>query len=412
MRRAHTRLVHGLLTAAMATIVASGLPVSGAAAATIGPSGMAFYSPPSPLPDAPHGTLIWYRPARVRLDGGPAASAWTVLYLSQSLAGEPDAVTGTVLVPTAAWSGSGPRPVLDYAVGTQGLDQASAPSLQLLAGSEYEEIGIDQALARGWAVEVTDYAGYTNGATPDYIVGQSEGHAILDIDTAALQIPGTGISPSAPHVIWGYSQGGQASAWAAQLWPSYDPAMYLIGDASGGVPSNLDTTAELLNGHIGAPFLLFAAIGLNTDYPSLVDLDSYLNPAGLAAVDDAETDGLLGDVRFIYKNIDAYTNGGETLEQLLAVPSIQEAIQAQTLGTVPIRVPMFHYHARSDEIIPFAQDQSLNDTYCSLGDIVDWQTYPGGHLLGYLEGMPDALNWIASRFAGDLAPNNCASGSS
>lgn len=402
--------------AAWATMLAAlaicAVGASAAGAATIGPSGMAFYTPPSPLPTGAHGTLIWYRRAALKLLSGVSVNAWTVMYLSQSLAGKPDAVTGTVIVPAAAWTGAGPRPVVDYAVGTQGLNQSAAPSLQLVAGTEYEELGIDQALARGWAVEVTDDAGYTTGAVPDYIVGQSEGHAILDIDTAALQIPGTGIGPSAPTVIWGYSQGGQSSAWAAQLWPSYDPSMYLIGDASGGVPSDLMATAEQLNGHLGAAFLMYAAIGLNVDYPQ-IELDSYLNAAGIRAVHDADTEGLgINGVRFAFKNIDDYTVGGETLDQLLAVPAIASAMQAQTLGTVPVDVPMFHYQARSDEIIPFAQDQTLNDTYCSLGDIVDWQTYPGGHLAAYLEGMPDALSWIASRFAGAPAPNNCASSSS
>ena len=47
----------------LVTIVATGVLASGAGAATIGPAGMAFYTPPSPLPSGPHGTLIWYRPA-------------------------------------------------------------------------------------------------------------------------------------------------------------------------------------------------------------------------------------------------------------------------------------------------------------------------------------------------------------
>jgi hypothetical protein len=405
-----SRLARGAVAVAAAGIgcFAGAVTTATAGAATIGPPGNAFYTPPAPLPDAPHGTLIWYRPATLRLLGAPPVTAWTVLYLSQRLAGEPDAVTGTVIAPSAPWTGPGPRPVVDYAVGTQGLDHTSAPSLQLVRGTEYEELGIDAALSRGWAVEVTDYAGYTNGAIPDYIVGQSEGHAVLDIDTAARQIPGSGIDPHAPRIIWGYSQGGGASAWAAQLWPGYDRSMDLIGDAAGGVPSNLDATAEQLNGHIGAPFLLFAAIGLNTDYPAQIRLDSYLNPAGIAAVHTAETEGLLGDTQFVYKNIDQYTKDGETLDQLLAVPSIQAAIVAQLLGAAPIKVPMFHYHARSDEIVPFAQDEQLNGIYCGLGDTVDWQTYPGGHLLAYIEGMPDALAWIAGRFAGEVAPDNCS----
>ncbi len=366
---------------------------------------------PLPLPAAPHGMLIWYRPASLRLGpGAPGVQAWTVLYTSRSVAGQPDAVTGTVIVPTAPWTGSGPRPVVDYAVGTQGLDQASAPSLQLAAGTEYEEIGIDAALRHGWAVEATDYAGYTNGATPDYAVGPSEGHAVLDIAAAALQIPGSGVSARAPVVIWGYSQGGGASAWAAQLEPSYEGWMRLIGDAAGGVPSNLAETAEGLNGGLAAAFLLYAAIGLNTDYPSQIALASHLNAAGLVAVADAEHEGLAGALaEFAGRNVDPYLSGGLTLEQLLAIPQVADVIEAQLLGQQPITVPMFHYHGTNDEIVPFDQDAELNAAYCAFGDTVDWQTYPGGHVTTYVQGMTPAVAWIAGRFAGEPAPDNCTS---
>ncbi len=394
----------------LVTIVATGVLASGAGAATIGPAGMAFYTPPSPLPSGPHGTLIWYRPATVRLGlGAPNVNAWTVLYLSQSLDGQPDAVTGTVLVPTRAWAGSGPRPVVDYAVGTQGLSQDSAPSLQLVNGGEYENNDIVKALNMGWTVELTDYAGYTTGATPDYIVGHSEGHAVLDMGLAALQIPDSGISPDAQVILWGYSQGGQASAWAAQLWPSYAPSLDIVGDASGGVPSNLAATAEQLNGHLGAAFLLYSVIGLNTDYPSEIDLGAYVTPAGEAAIATAESEKVYGALLgFAFHNIDEYTIGGETLEQLLAVPSISQVIDAQTLGTMPITVPMFHYHANADEIVPLAQDVALNAAYCAMGDVVEFKEYGFGHIAGYFEGAPDAVQWIADRFAGDPPPDNCA----
>jgi hypothetical protein len=393
-----------VMAASLAMLAAS------ATAATPGPPGMAFYTPPSPLPSGDHGTLIWYRPAAVRLGLlVRKVNAWTVLYKSESVDGQTDAVTGTVIVPQEPWTGSGPRPVVDYAAGTQGLSQSSAPSLQLVAGGEYENYDIDKALKRDWAVEVTDYAGYTTGATPDYIVGQSEGHAVLDIATAATQIPDAGISPDAQLAIWGYSQGGQASAWAAQLWPSYAPALDLVGDAAGGVPSDLNATAERLNGHIGAAFLLYSVIGLNEDYPTQINLSSYLSPAGAAAIQQVEGERVYGALfGYAFHNIDQYTIGGETLEQLLAVPSIQSVIAAQALGTMPITVPMFHYHARYDEIVPLAQDEALNSTYCSLGDTVDFQLVPLEHIFGDLEGGGPTVSWIADRFAGDPAPDNCS----
>ncbi len=134
-----------------------------------------------------------------------------------------------MIVPTASWTGSGSRPVIDYAVGTQGLAQSCAPSSQLQDGTEYETANIVALLKQGWAVVVSDYQGYTTGSQSLYTVGAAEGHAVLDAATAADQVPGTGLSSSAPTAIWGYSQGGQAAAWAGQLQSAYDPSLVVHG---------------------------------------------------------------------------------------------------------------------------------------------------------------------------------------
>ncbi len=217
---------------ALVVLLASASCALAATTAVVGPSGSAFYTPPSPLPSGPHGTLVWYRTAAVALGAGaPAVQSWNILYETEDALGAQDVATGTLLVPTASYPGT--RPVIDYAVGTQGLGQGCAPSEQLAAGTEYETANIVALLKQGWAVVLTDYQGYTTGSESLYTVGAAEGHAALDAVTAAEQIPGTGVSPYAKVAIWGYSQGGQAAAWAAQLQPSYDPSLSLVGVAMG-----------------------------------------------------------------------------------------------------------------------------------------------------------------------------------
>src|SRR5262245_35507132 len=89
------------------------------AAPVIGPAGDAFYRPPTPLSPGAPGDVIWYRPTKLYLD--PAhfipfdADAWTVLYQSASLSGQPVAVSGTVIVPRSRYPGT--RPLVTYAVG-------------------------------------------------------------------------------------------------------------------------------------------------------------------------------------------------------------------------------------------------------------------------------------------------------
>ena len=60
-----------------------------------------------------------------RAAGGPAA--WRMMYLSESIQGEPIAVTGTAVVPSIA-APDGGRPILSVAHGTTGIADQCAPS--------------------------------------------------------------------------------------------------------------------------------------------------------------------------------------------------------------------------------------------------------------------------------------------
>src|SRR5690606_31357591 len=187
--------------------------------------------------------------------------------------GAPNLVTGTVIVPSAAWSGSGARPVVNYAVGTHGLAQKCAPSMQLAAGSDYESANISAAVNEGYAVLVTDNPGYTTGDRPTYLAGKAQAHALLDLFTAATQLPDAGIGAASKTAIWGYSQGGQTSSTAGEVQRSYAPDMNLVGIAAGSTPADFISTAEYLNASTGASFLLQAVIGLAEQYPDGIPLD-------------------------------------------------------------------------------------------------------------------------------------------
>ncbi len=142
-------------------------------------------------------------------------TAQQVLYRSTDALGAADAVSGTVLVPTAPWTGTGSRPLISYAVGTRGLGSDCAPSYTLTQGADYEGSAIDAALQQGYAVAVSDYQGLGTPGPHTYMVGQSMGHAVLDMARAAERLPGTGLGAGTPVGIWGYSEGGAAAGWAA-----------------------------------------------------------------------------------------------------------------------------------------------------------------------------------------------------
>src|SRR5271154_1537804 len=315
-----------------------GLAMASSASATPveGPAGEAFYAPPSAVPAGSSGELIWYRPATVNLNVAlPSNKAWDVLYQSSTQQGTPDPVTGTVIVPSTAWTGKGPRPVVTIGIGTQGLAHECAPSLQMAAGTEYDGGAIIAALKAGYAVTITDYQGYTNGAVPTYIDGKAEGQSVLDIVRAARQLPGSGVTEAAPVIAWGYSQGGQAVGWAGELQPTYAPDVKLVGVAAGGKPGNLQALAEFGDGAVGAAFSLDAVIGLNAAYPGEFNLSSFSNAAGLEAVKKVEGECAIQSLaEFRDARFSTYTTSGQTLEQIeTEPPAVQRIVNEQKLGT-------------------------------------------------------------------------------
>ncbi|PRC53153.1 triacylglycerol lipase, partial [Mycobacterium sp. ITM-2017-0098] len=82
---------------------------------------------------------------------------------------------------------------------------------------EYELLIIQRMVKRGWAVVVTDYEGFGTPGVHTYVNRLASGHAVLDAARAARQLPGTGLAPEGPVALYGYSQGGAATASAAEL---------------------------------------------------------------------------------------------------------------------------------------------------------------------------------------------------
>lgn len=388
-------------------VTALALAAAAATAATVGPSGPAFYDAPASIPAGSHGDLISYRSTTVNLGAGaPAVKAWNVMYQSTDSLGAPNVVTGTVLVPSALSLSA--RPVISYAVGTHGLAQGCAPSVQMAAGTDYENANIVAALKAGYIVLVSDYQGYTNGATPTYLAGASQGHAVLDIVRAASQVPLSGVSASSKTAIWGYSQGGQSAAWAGELQASYAPNLNLVGIAAGGIPADFKVTAANLDGSAGASFLLGGVIGLAQQYPTQIPLDTLANANGQAAIAKGKSECVFESLfQFMNHSISEYTVGNQTLAQLETIPSVSQTLDAQNLGNTKVPVPLYQYHGQADEFIPLAQDITLKKKYCSKFSNVTFSVYPGEHISTQFQAAPFVLSWLGDRFSGKAASSNC-----
>jgi Secretory lipase len=411
-------------TAAALTVGQSAFAVGQAAAraraapAACSASDQAIYTPPAAVTGAP-GTLLACEPVTLtEVPGNIPMHAWKVQYVSTDVHGTKIAVSGTVAVPQARWTGPGPRPVVAFNPGTLGLGPQCAFSKQLAGAfqDEYEGDNIAAILKAGWAVAATDGVGYLNGEVHTYVVGRNAGHALLDIARTAFQVPGGGLSPAAPVGIWGYSEGGQASLWAAQLAASYAPALNVAGAAAGGVPGDLKVTAAALNGGPFAGFLADAVIGLHAAYPDM-PFTALLNSTGTAAVSQAESLCVAGTVAaFAGARIENYTTRHLSLDQIYALHGPEgtwgEIVASQKLGTglgttYKIGFPVLQYRGLADEVIPAATENATHEAYCAAGVTTQWNTYPGDHILTDNEAIGDVTGWFTARFAGQPATGNC-----
>ncbi|MDP2227847.1 MAG: lipase family protein [Moraxellaceae bacterium] len=379
-----------------------------AAAPAVSPADLSFYSAPSAAGHA-QGALLRHRTAVVNLGAGaPAVQAWNVLYRSTDAVGVSNVVSGTVIVPAAAWAGSGVRPVIGYAVGTHGLAQGCAPSQQLARGTDYEAANIAAALRAGYAVLVSDNPGYTTGDTPSYLAGAAQGRAMLDIFRAATQVPGAGISANAKAAIWGYSQGGQTAAWAGEIKEAYAPGLNLVGVAAGGTPADFPRTANYLEASTGASFLLQAVVGLGTQYPAQIPVNTLANANGLATIAQAKNECVFESLfNYMNRSIAEYTVGNQTLPQLLAIPSISQTLLAQNLGAGKVPVPLYQYHGQADEFIPIDQHVALKKKYCSKFANTTFAVFPSEHIVTQFQAAPHVLSWVADRFAGKTTLGTC-----
>jgi hypothetical protein len=374
-------------------------PAASAQDCTSAPSGSGFYQPPDPLPSGQHGDIIWCRPVSSPVAG---ATAWQILYLSTTVTGAPTAVSGTVLVPTSAFPGT--RPVVAYASGTQGWGDQCAASKEMSNGVFDEQFAVSNLLSKGWAVTVTDYPGLGTPGDEDYSVGIAEGRAVLDSVRAAALLPGSGLSTSAPVGIEGYSQGGSAADWAAQLQPSYAPSLRLTGVAAGGTPANLQAVSDNIDGTAFFAFLGGSAIGFNAAYPSL-DLNSELTPDGQAAL--AQLDTMCQAqalITFAGKRIEDYTIGGINP---ITQPNWEAVLDANNLGGIKPQVPLFQYHGLLDEVIPYSVEAALHRQYCALGVTTKLTGFVGDHVLTQVLAQTAVVNWLGARIAGSPAPDDC-----
>ncbi|GAA2447491.1 alpha/beta fold hydrolase [Streptomyces glaucus] len=394
----------------------------------------AFYTPPADLP-AGNGTLVRHEPLRLGLslpglDGRRIpGTATRLMYTSTDSSGQRTAVTGAYIEPYAAWKGGGPRPLVAVASGTMGQGDQCAPSLALqhpltLTGETvsigYDNLAVYRLLATGAAVVVTDYAGLgTTDRLHTYVNRLDQGHALLDAVRAARSVPGASVTAASRVGLYGYSQGGGASASAAELQPSYAPEIDLAGTYSGAPPADLTAVMKGIDGSALAGALGWSINGFAQAEPDLRDvLDQHVNGAGRAALKDLSTmcvgDAVLGHG---FTRSTRWTVGGTSLGDVIAAePRARAVLDRQRLGGGRPGGPVRLATGVHDDIVPHRQSRQLAVDWCAKGGDVTYEAVnlPNlgdkiltNHLAPYLADQGEAVSWLADRLAGEPAKPNC-----
>lgn len=367
-----------------------------------------FYVPPSPLPRGLPGDLI--KAAPIQLSLYPEARATRIMYLSRSARGDAVAVTGVLLTPLSQQPGE-ENPLIVHAPGTRGLADQCAPSKQAdlstlnVASADYSTLEHRQFLLKGVSVVITDYLGQGTPGTPEYLVGSSEGQNALDALRAAQQVANSGLSERSPVGISGYSQGGQAAAWAAELQPRYAPELDLRGVLAGGVPTDMWTEVNHLSGNptAGPGFAIATLVGLDTAYPNLA-LDSRLTEDGRTAVDRVKESCFVE----AFGTFGLTSISDITKPDVLADSSWQRAYRQSLLGTRQPGAAAYVYHATTDTVVPFSQGQQLYASWCARGADVTFEKIVGlEHVTGAALTTPAGIEWLADRLHGEPAEAGC-----
>jgi len=377
-----------------------------AIAALLGASTSKAQPAPGPFYDAgglslgPPGTLLRLEP----LEWAPGgASAFRMLYSSTDLNGRAIPVSGLVVIPPGPAAAAG-RDIVAWAHGTVGVARHCAPSL--LRGALDRILGLPDLLAQGVIVAATDYPGLGAAGPPAYLVGSNEARAVIDSVRAARNVQGA--QASSRFAVWGHSQGGHAALFTGQLAASYAPELTLTGIAASEPPTELGRLLrDIYATAIGKLILADTLWSWSQVYgaPLANAILPQAEPAMEAAVAGC-SEGILDDIGLLLDM--RPLREGFLREDLTAIPPWDGLIARNSPSNASPGVPLFIVRGTADRIVRPDVTSAFIGRLCANGATVRVLDLPGaGHNEAGRLAAPYAAQWIAERFSGAPAPNDC-----
>lgn len=383
-----------------AALVACGLMAASLLASKARAQTPFYHAPEHEIAGAP-GTLIRQEP----MPFGPGtATGYRVLYRSKGLRNEPIAVSGVVIVPNAPSPKDG-RPVVAWAHPTSGVVPHCAPSL---ATFFYQQVqGLAGMISRGYVVVATDYPGLGTPGPHPYLIGTSEARAVLDAVRAARGVPGVGTVRD--FIVWGHSQGGQAALFTGIDAKSYAPDLTLLGVAAAAPATDLASLMRDDFGTAGGKSLTAMALwSWSRVYGA--PIEKLILPSAMPAVDQLANTCIesIFDIVVRRRAEKPLEEGFLTVKDITAVQPWRSLLADNTPGTLPRDIPVFLAQGTADDVVLPQITAAYMQRLCAAGSAVRFVSLPGvGHGFIARDSAAVAIDWMADRFAGRPAPNDC-----
>lgn len=393
-------------------IVTPGLPVSSAAGGRLSSTGT-----PTHLTAEQIMSQVRWRYGQAAPQPRFTVTYWLIRYTSTDSQGQPLTEYARVYVPDNLGA---KVPLVSFAPGTTGLADSCATSLEQ---PQVHNLGDYQAhylalASQGSVVVAPDYEGMRDpNRLHHYMVGDLEGRAVLDAIRAAGQMRPVALASNGHVYLAGYSQGGQAAAFADQIAPTYAPDLHISGYIGYAPVSDVKRTwQDILHGSTLDWFGPYVLASYSDYYHDQPETDKVLLPRW--------SEHLMSDVQAHCIDSAPHFWGEKpdqiyTPEFLAALADGQLAahgypVLAAELGansalgdTTP--TPKLLVQGEKDDVILPAQTSDFAARLClNRAGAVSEQVIPGAnHYTIPVAGFAVVWQWIQNLEAGQPAPTQC-----
>ncbi|GAA4401333.1 lipase family protein [Tsukamurella soli] len=365
-----------------------------------------FFDAPEGFADQPEGTVLRHRDVTVAFLGKvkQRVRATQLLYRTTTMHGAAEVTTTTVV--TRASGAEPGAPLVSYQCAIDAIAPETFPSYVLQHGAvtqgtsfpQIEFVFVAAAVARGWTVSIPDHGGQAGR----WGVPREPGYMTLDGIRACLRHEPLGLRADTRVGVWGYSGGGLATAWTAEVAPTYAPEINLVAGAMGAPVSDPGSTFVYLNKTLftGLPTLFIAALA--REYPPLRQLlDDHVNEKGRKVFYEDAPNWTPEQAIRAMAHKDLCHHADRPIDQMIELPTLKYIFDEIRPGQQTPSVPMLIVQSTRDQIVPLDDATAHADRYARGGTHVtyvtdDWSDHFSLHFLS----APLLFGWLADRLEG------------